>query len=156
MALPFCNDIYPGYCDNEKPMIDSACHEEGKEAGRHIMFQPDPTRKTTCWCICSCLGTGTPILLADESVAPVDSLQPHQSTVLAAGKGLQFMPLVVSQVSAAAPGVTENTLYLKYSIAGEKHELVVTMDHPIYVQTKAGERKIVAAASLQMDDRLFD
>jgi hypothetical protein len=156
MALPFCNDIYPGYCDHEKPMIDSACHEEGKEAGRHIMFQPDPTKKTTCWCICSCLGAGTPILLGDGSQAPVEALQPHQSQVLAAGKGLQFKPLVVSQVSAAAPGMTENTIYLRYHLEGQPHELVITMDHPVYVETKDGVRRIVAAASLQMTDRLLD
>lgn len=156
MALPYCDTIIANYCSHQKPDIDSACHEEGKEAGKHIMFQPIPGKKTTCWCVCSCLGSGTAVTLGDGSTQPVSELVAGRTQVLAAGKGLAFTPTVVQQVSAAAPGVTENTIYLSYRIAGAPHELVLTMDHPVYVQQRSGARLIVAAGNLQADDMLLD
>jgi hypothetical protein len=156
MALPYCNTIIANYCDSQKPDIDAACHEESKEAGKHIMFQPIPGKKSTCWCVCSCLGSGTAITLGDGSTKPVSELKPGTTQVLAAGRGLVFTPMTVNQVSAAAPGETENTILLRYRVGGASHDLVLTMDHPLFVQNRRGERLIVAAGNLQADDQLLD
>jgi hypothetical protein len=152
MAVGYCNELSPRFCDNKKKTIDSACHDLGKEAGKWIMYDINDKQ---CYCICSCLGKGTEITLADGSQLVVEKVQEGKTQVLAAGLDLQFKPHLIGTVSAAAPGQTKNTIYLKYSAGGKQRETVMTMDHPVLVQ-RGSNRQLVSAATLQPSDRLID
>ena len=153
MAVGPCDLIQANFCESQKSEIDIACHDLGKQAGKEIMYQVD---HKTCYCICSCVGAGTEITLGDGGEVPVEQVVPGQTQALAAGLDLNFHPAVLEIVSAAAPGHTDNTIFLSFTLAGTARGLVLTMDHPVLVQGQAGDRKLVAAGALQPDDRLVD
>src|SRR4051794_27261481 len=156
MGVPYCSDIIKGWCESGKGDIDSACHETAKEAGKQIMWQiPIGGGKTrTCFCVCSCLGAGTKIMVEAGEVA-IEDVKQGQTQALAAGLDLTFRPTTVGQVSHAAPGITHNAVYLKCRARGTTREIVLTIEHPVLVNLPTG-RRIVAAANLQLTDQLFD
>ncbi|GAA3218700.1 hypothetical protein [Actinocorallia longicatena] len=150
MAVVYCDTVSPYYCENDKRNIDSTCHDLNKQAGKWIMYK---VNGKVCYCICSCLGAGTPIMLATGEDKPVNQLEPG-TPVLAAGIDLRFSAKPANLVSQSAPGLTHNTIYLAYKLNGKKCELVLTMDHPVLVKAASG-RKLVSAGSLEVTDELY-
>ncbi len=146
MTVEYCGS---GFCDPQKPSIDVACHDLGKEAGKWIMYQ---VGGKTCYCICSCLGEGTLVTTGDNRQIPVEDIVANVTTVLAAGKSLDFKPTLVGQIVGTPVGETENSIYLTYELDGRRIERVVTMDHPFLLRDKT----LVGAGVLQLDDELLD
>ena len=146
-GVPYCGDPF---CKGEKPYVDARCHDLEKEAGKKILWQRSGG---TCYCICSCLGTGTKVTLENGSTMPVQELVQGQTKVIAAGLNLHFTGHVVGQTSFAPPAQTENTIYLQYTIDGQRVSLVVTQSHPFLLHK---DRRIVGAGRLAPDDRLVD
>jgi hypothetical protein len=146
MALEYCGD----YCGTNKNQIDGDCHELDYQAGNSIVLQL-AGRASRCYCKCSCLAVDTPIATPTGDVK-VQDVVPQQTVVLAAGKDLNFRPVMVTQASQATPGVTEHTIYVKYLVAGAERELVVTRDHPFLLH----DGTLVVADWLQMSDQLTD
>src|SRR4051812_47993995 len=118
MALVYCGD----YCSTNKSDIDGDCHDLDYQAGNSIVLQPDGTKKSRCYCICSCLAVNTPVATPDGSVK-VQDIIPQQTVVMAAGRDLKFEPTLVQQASFATPGVTEHTIYIRYLVEDLEHEL---------------------------------
>jgi hypothetical protein len=149
MALQYCGQ----YCSDNKNEIDGDCHDLDYQAGNDIVLQPDGTKASRCYCVCSCLAVDTPIATPDGTIK-VQDVKPRQTTVLAAGKDLTWAPTLVTQASFATPGVTEHTIYLKYQLAGENEtrELVVTRDHPFILH----DGTLIVADWLQVADQLTD
>ena len=154
MAVQYCDETYPNFCESQKSSIDSACHDLNKSAGKWIMYTPFPPGPQ-CYCICSCMAAGTPVATEDGEIE-VEKIAKGSTEVLAAGLSLQFQPTVVQNVSRAAPGPTDNTVKLRYRVHGEERLLVVTMDHPFIVRNRVGEMSVVGAGALQLDDELVD
>ncbi len=146
MSVSYCGS---SFCDPQKPSIDIACHDLGKEAGKWIMYQ---VGGKTCYCICSCLGQGTLVTTGDNKQIRVEDIIGNATKVLAAGKDLVFKPTTVQQIVGTNPGKTDNSIYLSYRLNGVKVERVVTMDHPFLLRDKT----LVGAGVLQLDDQLLD
>ena len=151
MALPWCNQIVPNFCSIKKPKIDSACHELNIESGKKIMWE---VNDQTCYCICSCLGEGTEIMLSSGQGIPIENLTTSQQ-VLAPGLDLNFHAYPVELITHAAKGVTQNTIFLTYTLSGSQRKIVVTMDQPMLVR-RNGKLAMIEAKTLQLADRLVD
>ncbi len=146
MTVQYCGD---SFCGPKKRNIDITCHDLGKEAGKWIMYDDDGK---TCYCICSCMGEGTSVTTGDGGEIKVEKLKEGVSTVLAAGKSLNFTSRTVGTVTETSEGETQNTIYMEYTI-GDKHiKRVVTMDHPFWV----APGKLVGAGVLYIGDKLLD
>ncbi|WP_174843488.1 hypothetical protein [Thalassococcus sp. S3] len=146
MSVDYCGD---GFCVPEKPNIDASCHALGQKAGKWIMYQ---VNGKTCYCICSCVGEGTMVTDGHGEEIPVEAIEQGQTTVLAAGRSLEFKPKIVESIVGTAVAETENTIYLKYILDGVEIERVVTMDHPFLL----ADGNLVGAGVLQLKDRLVD
>ncbi|ARO88245.1 hypothetical protein EBAPG3_010890 [Nitrosospira lacus] len=147
MAVGYCGD---GFCIPEKKNIDVTCHDLGKEAGKWIMYQ---VNGKTCYCVCSCLGNGTLVTLANGTELKVEDIIERKTEVKAAGKDLKFISKKVETLVGTNRGETKNTIYLKYRKRdGTMVERVVTMDHPFLL----ADKKLVGAGALQLKDRLID
>jgi len=151
MPIPWCNDISKNFCYIKKPKIDSACHELSIESGKKIMWE---VNDQTCYCICSCLGEGTGIMLSSGQNIPIQNLTTQQQ-VLAAGLDLNFHAYPVEMVTHAASGTTQNTIFLTYTLGGSQKKIVVTMDQPMLVR-RNGKLMMIEAKTLQLADRLVD
>lgn len=156
MAQAFASPQAVGYCGNDfcggqKSSIDSTCHDLGKSAGKEIMYQRPGG---TCYCICSCVGDGTAVTLADGGTIPIQNIEQGKTRIRAAGVDLKFKDYVVNQVSFAPAAKTLNTIHVKYTLKdGKSGQLVCTQSHPFVLY---GSRKVCGAASLTLDDKLMD
>ncbi|HEY5197949.1 MAG TPA: hypothetical protein VIJ51_13075 [Solirubrobacteraceae bacterium] len=150
---PWCSAVQPGYCEGKKKKIDATCHDLEYPAGHYILYD---INDKACYCVCSCVGIGTSITLADEQTIPIEAVKENQTKVLAAGIDLKFSPKVITLVSGTPPARTDNAVLVRYTLGGSARALVLTMDHPMLIQTAAGTRILVAAGALQKSDRLLD
>ena len=151
MAVGYCGN---DYCNPQKEDIDATCHDLGKEAGKWIMYRPDPARpKYQCYCICSCIGDHTPITIPGGSTVLIENVVAGSTQILAAGRDLKFTPYVAGQKSAAPKTLTSNTVYVQYTAGGQQQTLAVTQSHPFFLfETK----EVCAAANLKLSDHLID
>lgn len=136
------------FCGKNKSQIDGDCHELDYQAGNKIIMNDQHPR---CWCICSCLAENTEISTAAGGVK-VQDIKENQTTVLAAGLDLTWMPKVVTQFSVATPGKWIDVIYLHYQLGGTRHEVVVTRDQLFLLKTG----KIKPADKLGLRDELVD
>ncbi|MBL8518889.1 MAG: hypothetical protein JNM76_18160 [Betaproteobacteria bacterium] len=150
MAVKYCSDTIPNYCESQKGDIDSTCHDLGKSAGKEIMYHPQ--KGLTCYCICSCIGEGSLVTLADGSKTPIEKVETGKTQILAAGRALKFQPMVAGQRSMAPRAHTDNTIYLTFTVDGQKQTLVCTQSHPFLL----AEKGLCAAANITPDDKLLD
>lgn len=151
MTVNYCGN---DFCVPKKSQIDSTCHDLGQQAGKWIMYSPDPNRPNyQCYCICSCIGDRTPVAVANGSTVPIEDIVVGQTQILAAGKNLQFVPTVARQKSAAPPAQTKQTIYIEYKLGGATLQLVVTQSHPFFLH---GSREVCAASRLTKADKLID
>lgn len=150
MAVKYCSDTIPRYCESQKGDIDTTCHDLGKSAGKEIMYHPRPG--LTCFCICSCIGEGSLVTVADGKKVPIEKIETGKTQILAAGRTLQFQPMIANQKSMAPRAHTINTIYLTFHVDGEKQTLVCTQSHPFMIHGKG----LCAAANLAPDDKLID
>ncbi|WP_043699773.1 hypothetical protein, partial [Yoonia vestfoldensis] len=146
MTVEYCGDAF---CVPKKQSMDIACHDLGKEAGKWIMYEKG---KSLCYCICSCVGEGTLIAAGDGAEIPIETVEIGKTTVLAAGRSLDFKPKLVESMVGTSKGETQNTIYLKYTMNGVPLERVVTMDHPFLLKNGT----LVGAGVLQVKDELVD
>lgn len=146
MTVTYCGD---SFCVPQKSSIDVTCHDLGKEAGKWIMYN---YQGKTCYCICSCMAEGTRVTTGNGSQIKVEDMVQGSTTVLAAGINLRFTSQVANSVVKTSTGDTKNSIYLEYSLNGQKIKRVVTMDHPFLLYNK----KLVGAGALQMNDQLID
>jgi hypothetical protein len=148
MTLQLCPN---NWCGNNKVLIDGDCHDLDIPAGNKIVILPRDGNPQ-CYCVCSCLAVDTPIATPTGTIK-VQDVVADETTVLAAGRDLQFRPYLVSQASHSAPGVTEHTIYLHYQLAdGSKRELVVSRDHVFLLKTS----ELTRADRLSPKDQLVD
>ncbi|WP_141685134.1 hypothetical protein [Burkholderia stabilis] len=147
-AVGYCGN---DFCGGQKSSIDVTCHDLGKSAGKEIMYQRP---NGTCYCICSCIGDGTQVTLADGNSVNIERVEQGKTWIRAAGRDLRFTEYLVSQVSFAPKSKTLNTIRIQYTTRdGNKHDLICTQSHPFLLY---GSKQLCAAANLTPDDRLLD